>query len=100
MDEAQENMVIVEFPMESGVRAVARSPEELAKRSGEALDNAMGTIRGVAAKTKAGIDSIVDKPDEVEVSFGITLTAEAGALVAKVGGEATLQVTLAWSEPK
>jgi len=88
--------VIVELEGMSGVRAVARSPEQLARDSAEALDRAMATIREMARKTKASIDGLVSKPDELEITFGVKLTAEAGAIVTKVGGEATLQVKLAW----
>jgi Trypsin-co-occurring domain 1 len=89
-------VIIVEFPAESGVRQVARSPEDLAKASAEALDKAMDTIRAMAERTKKAIESLDAKPDDIEVKFGIKMTAEAGAFIAKVGGEAALEVTLAW----
>ncbi|WP_158857976.1 CU044_2847 family protein [Streptomyces sp. NRRL B-1347] len=38
-----------------------------------------------------------NRPDEVEVEFGITLDGESGALIAKVGAGASLTtVRLAW----
>jgi hypothetical protein len=36
----------------------------------------------------------------VEVSFGLKLTAEGNAMVAKVGVEATINVTMTWERKK
>ncbi|CAN5875402.1 hypothetical protein BH09ACT7_BH09ACT7_29000 [soil metagenome] len=88
--------IIVEFPPQTGTKKVARSPEDLAKASAEALDRAMDTIRAMAERTKKAIESLDAKPDDIEITFGIKLTAEAGAIIAKVGGEAALEVKLAW----
>jgi Trypsin-co-occurring domain 1 len=35
-------------------------------------------------------------PSEAEIEFGIKLSAEAGAILAKAGGEANFGVTLSW----
>ena len=37
-------------------------------------------------------------PHQIEVEFGIKLSGEAGALIAKTGAEGHFQVKLAWSE--
>lgn len=96
MSESQTPEIIVEFPPQTGVRQVARTPADLAKASAEALDKAMDTIRAMATRTKETVDSLDCRPDDIEVTFGIKLTAEAGAIISKVGGEAALQVKLAW----
>ena len=96
MTETAQPEIKVEFPPEKGVQKVARKPEELARASAEAMDRAMDTIRDMAERTKKAVDSIQMRPDDIEVTFGIKLTAEAGALIAKVGGEAQLEVKLAW----
>jgi len=36
-------------------------------------------------------------PTEIEVEFGIVLTAEAGAVIARTQGEVHFQVTVRWS---
>jgi hypothetical protein len=88
--------LIVEFPVEAGVQQVARSPEELAAKSAQAIENAMSTIREMSRKTKEGLDQLVERPSEIQVTFGVKLTMEAGALISKIGGEAALQVQLTW----
>ncbi|WP_181541885.1 CU044_2847 family protein [Micromonospora noduli] len=53
-----------------------------------ALDAALGVARGVAVR-----------PDQVEVEIGVTLTAEAGAVVARTSAQGHLKVKLIWTSP-
>lgn len=56
----------------------------------EALESVAPTARSVLAKLRpAG-------PDEIAVEFGLTLTAEAGAVIAKTASGCHLKVTLRW----
>jgi hypothetical protein len=38
----------------------------------------------------------VDAPDEVQVEFGLQLSADVGAVIATTGVQANFRVTLAW----
>ena len=51
-----------------------------------ALDAALGVVRGVSVR-----------PDQVEVEIGVTLTAEAGAAVARTSAQGHLKVKLIWT---
>ncbi|WP_444948619.1 CU044_2847 family protein [Micromonospora ureilytica] len=51
-----------------------------------ALDAALGVVRGVSVR-----------PDQVEVEIGVTLTAEAGAVVARTSAQGHLKVKLIWT---
>ncbi len=43
----------------------------------------------------------LDTPaDQVEVKFGLKLTADAGAIFTSVGGEVSYEITLKWSQDK
>jgi len=88
--------LIVEFPMEAGVRAIARTPADLAAKSSEAIDDAMGTISEMSRRFKDTVEQMPARPSQVEITFGIKLTAEVGAIISKVGGEAALEVRLLW----
>jgi hypothetical protein len=59
-------------------------------------------IQLCASEIAAGINDIKEKmrPDEVEASLAFKLTAEAGAIITKLGGEAQLQVKLVWKNKK
>ncbi len=96
-----ENMpILVQFePGVGGVGQVSKVglvSSDLAEKAAAALDKAMNTIHHMARRVTSAMDAMVKKPSEVEVSFGITLDAEAGALVAKAGMEASINVTLVW----
>ncbi len=105
--------ILVEFETAPRVRAVARRGKgaevralsrkkrqltaDLIEESERAVDGAMSTMETMARKVTDKMDSLKDaKPDEVELAFGLKLDVEAGALIAKVGAEATLEVTMVW----
>lgn len=105
--------ILVEFETAPRVRAVARRgkgaevrtvsrkkrqlTEDLIEESERAVDGAMPIMEKMARKVTDKMDSLKDaKPDEVELAFGLKLDVEAGALIAKAGAEATLEVTMVW----
>lgn len=89
--------VIVEFSSRTGgFGEVSSSPEDLARRSAEALDKAMDTIHHMARRVNATIKQLADPPAEVEVDFGIKFTSEAGAVIAKAGVDCSINVKLTW----
>ncbi len=100
-----EDEILVEFaPMERpGVRQVSRTiaPEEIAGKSALALDKAMSTIRQMGNRVTQAIKRIdvVDRPNKVELEFGLKLDAEAGAYIAKASTEAGFRVVLTWEQP-
>ncbi|GEM_PF-3039254 len=78
----------------------AKVLEELSGRSKTAVDKSLSTIGWVADKTKAILDGLHDKPDTVEVEFGIQITAEAGVIVAKSETQLHITAKLVWNKPK
>lgn len=61
------------------------------------IQEAMLGIRMCADEIVEGIESLGKiKPDEIEVSLAFKLSAEAGAILTSIGGEAQLQVKLVW----
>ncbi len=83
-----------------GLRRASLSPADLAAQSTKALDSAMNAIHHMARRVIATIDALSDRPSQVEVAFGLTLDSEAGALIAKAGMEASINVTLTWEREK
>jgi len=90
--------ILVEFAPQPGMRSVSRAaPTDLIAQSTQAINNAMVTIYGMARRVHATVEAMGDnKPAEAEVSFGLKLDAEAGAVITKVGGEASIEVKLIW----
>jgi Trypsin-co-occurring domain 1 len=104
---------LVEFPLESGGTVLvdvapdsARSPvrrglstEGLVTRADQTLEAALTRVKPAAAALVEGLRSVADPPDQIEVTFGIRLSGEAGAVVAKTAAEANFSVALRWSRP-
>ena len=90
--------ILVEFAPRSGLQQVALTPADVVEKSREALDQAMTTVEALAKRFRATVDNLVVPPTEVSLQFGLKLDAEAGALIAQAGVEASMSVTLSWKK--
>jgi hypothetical protein len=70
--------------------------DEIAARASETLESAIGRIQPAAAAIVERLRGVADGPEEIEVEFGIQLSAAVGAIVAHTAGEANFKVTLHW----
>ena len=95
----EDEVILVDFAAAPGVRGVSRESKNLVEQSKQALDNAMKSMRGMAKRTMKSIREIPlsERPSSISVSFGLKLDAEAGALIAKAGAEASINVTMTWT---
>jgi len=72
-------------------------PEEATARATETLEAAIGRVRPAVDAVVSSFRDSLQVPTEIEVEFGIVLTAEAGAVIARTQGEVHFQVTVRWS---
>jgi hypothetical protein len=94
--EGTQGQLLVEFET-VGFRETAKTPADLARESAAAVTKAMEAIREMGQRVTATAESMGRPPDSVAVTFGVKLDMEAGALIAKASGGASIQVTLTWS---
>lgn len=90
-----ETEVSIELEERDGYRGPLRGvTDDLKKKFSEI----MGLVDQTAKNAHAGYMKIPPevRPKELELSFGISLTAEEGLLFSKIGGEGSFQVTLRW----
>jgi hypothetical protein len=102
---------LIEFSLEDGeVMLVEVEAEEVAgggivpaSRGDNLPEKATMSFQEAIDKVKPGAEAIIkklrglsDPPNEMEVSFGLKLTATAGAVIASAGIEANYTVTLKW----
>ena len=80
-----------------GLKKVSLSDDDLVERSNNALEKSMHVIRNMVQRVNSTMGGLTQKPSEVALRFGIKLDAEAGALIAKTGAEASIDLTLTWS---
>lgn len=93
-----DDVILVEFEDESGLRTVSNDPIELLTKSQMAIERSMKTVKSMAKKAIKTIQEIPvsERPSTVQFEFGIKFNGETGALVAKVGAEAAINVTMTW----
>jgi hypothetical protein len=100
---------LVEFPVEGGGRLVVQAAADelpgsldLAARSpGEIVAKARESVEQALDQVGPAIDAVLGRlralsPAEVTVKFGIVLSAEAGAIIAKGGADVHFTATLTW----
>jgi hypothetical protein len=97
----------VEFALEDGSTVLVEVDEaprfERAGRVGDAVEQAAATfeqaltgVRNAASAALHQFRALPVRPDEVEISFGVKLDVEAGAVIARSGVEGQLGVRLKW----
>lgn len=98
--ENNQEQILVEFTSHSGPEKVSLSDfSSISKKSTESIDKAMRTAYNMAQRTTSMISSLQQKPNEVEIEFGIIFDSEVGALIAKTGIESSVKIKLTW-KPK
>jgi hypothetical protein len=62
---------------------------------GEALNQIQPVANAIISRFKTGLST---PADEVQVKFGLTLSADAGAIFTSVGGNVNFEITLKWNK--
>jgi len=88
--------VEVDEPDVDGVVRAGR-PDEIAETASKTFESALADLRPATDHLVTQLRQIAQKPDQIQIEFGIKLTAAAGAVFAKAGGEANFKVTLTWT---
>ena len=89
--------IVVEVEEGPGPGTVRVSrPGEIAERAQETFETALGSVRSAAEAMLAKLSDLSEPPDEVTVKFGVTLSAQAGAVIASTDAAANFAVTLKW----
>lgn len=96
--EDDDDVILVEFEDESGLSSVSNDPAELLEKSQKAIERSMKTVHRMAKKAGKTIQGIPisERPTTFQFQFGIKLSGELGAMVAKAGAEAAITVTMTW----
>jgi hypothetical protein len=88
---------LAQFPLSGGgVVVVETDAADLASRR---------VMRGSSAETAIAAEgvlhqlrSLAEPPDEVAVEFGVKMSAETGAVIAKASTEANFKISLSWKK--
>ena len=101
---------LVEFPLEDGTTIIVEVDEpetegvvragradEIVKKVQYTFEEALNRVKPAAETIIAKLRDLSSAPDQVEVEFGLKLSAEAGAFFASASAEANFVITLSWS---
>jgi len=105
---------LIEFPLEDGTTIIieveslesesgmieAASPGEIVKKAKLTFENSLEKIQPALLSVVEKIRNLnfSQKPKEIEILFGLKLTATSGAVIAAAGAEANFEVKLTWSQ--
>ncbi|MEY9861346.1 hypothetical protein ABH935_006987 [Catenulispora sp. GAS73] len=82
-----------------GLVKVSR-PGQVVARAAQSLGQMLGAIRPVADSFVEEFADMANTPDEIELEFGLSLSADAKMVVATSAAAANFKVTLKWSKPE
>lgn len=100
---------IVEFPLAQGGSVLAEVetspsdqlvpaslPSEIAGKAAQTLESAIESIRPAVSAVMGIFRKLSNAPEEIEMEFGIKLSAKLGAILASADGETNYKVTIKW----
>jgi len=79
-----------------GLEEISVNGSTVIRRAQAGLGEALEGIRQMAAEAHARIASLDVAPKSLELEFGVKLSGETGAVLAKASGEAHLVVRAVW----
>ncbi len=80
----------------AGTRSLDTLSEALAEPS---LSQALENVRAAADDAVRTLSAMAAQPATIELAFGIKITGEASAFIAKAGAEAQFHVKVIWERP-
>jgi hypothetical protein len=93
-------LVVEVDPVENSAARVMRgsaTAQAIAEASGT-FESALENVRSAAEGILHQLRSLAQPPDEVGVEFGVKMSAETGAIIAKASGEANFKINLSWKK--
>ena len=100
---------LVEFPLEQGgsvlveidepsagpvTRGLGKDHPALVEQAGKTFEDATAAITPAARSLIARLRAVDDPPDEIAIQSGVQLSAQTGAFIASVAGQASFTVSM------
>ena len=103
---------IIDYPLENGgtlkfeIEAAEASsalrgdqkPGQVVAKTQQSFEASLEKLKPASEVLIGKLRGLTDAPNEIEVEFGIKMSAEAGAFIAAASAEANYKVTLKWSK--
>jgi len=91
-------LIEADVPEESGIVPSSRGVNMAVIKAQQTLEDALENVKPAAEAILTKLKGITDPPDEVEVTFSLKVSAEAGVFVASGSLEANYAVKMSWSK--
>jgi hypothetical protein len=82
----------------SGRMMRGSTPAEVLVTASNTFEAALENVRAAAEGILNELRSLAHPPDDVAVEFGVKMSAESGAIIAKLTGEANFKINLTWKK--
>jgi hypothetical protein len=100
---------VIEFTLDDGTTVAVESSRQdgsgqVGLRNGllasaKTLREAMVPVTTAATQVMEGFCGLAQRPQEIEITFGVKLDGKLGGVIASANADAHLDVTLRWSTP-
>jgi hypothetical protein len=91
--------VLVEAEPTPGLERAGRVGD-MVREASQSLEQALHQVRDAAAAAVTQFVQMPNRPDEIELKFGLKLDAQAGAIIARTGLQGHFEVKLKWTAEK
>ena len=92
--------VLVEVTGDGGVVRTGPKAAHAASAAVNSMADVLGEVRDAADDAVRTLRTMSAQPARIELAFGIKITGEATAVVAKAGAEAQFHVTVVWERDR
>jgi hypothetical protein len=96
LEDGSSLLVEVDEPVPEGGVVRAARPGEVAEKATQTFEAALAKIKPMAGAIFTTLQDLAQCPEQIQVEFGVKITASAGAVLASAGVEGTYKVTLTW----
>ncbi len=90
--------LLIEMTPTPGTMEVALTPDQAVAKADEVMQKVTNAVHSMSEHFSHLYDNLPDQFTQVELSFGVKITSEMGALIAKAGLESTFNVKLVWEK--
>ena len=99
LEDGTSMLVEVDEPEQEGLERVSRGDPGVIERAQQTFEKSLEKVKPAAQYILAKLRELHDSPDEIEVQFGLNLSAAAGIVLAS-GITANYTVKLKWIKEK
>lgn len=90
--------ILVEVePADTGPVTRSGRSRPVVREASETLEHVLGQVGPVVRGAVAELRAQADRPDEIQVEFGVKLSVDAGVIIARTAGEANFRIAFKWT---